>query len=271
MVFMNRRNSLRDQLIKKFFFSQAFFVIALFLLIASMIIFTRVMLGRIGDPLKKLTIAAGEIAVGETVLFTDTTDRDDELGLLSKAFEKMSRSIQEKEQHLSAQNEELIAQQDELQAQQGELEEALETMQSHELELKRRNDLINGIANSLDKKEVLMSIVKTMCEVIGADKGIIVILDRDRVHASFGVSKQGVEQFIDHLHSGSIERVKKTKKPYTIKRESIWKRRGIILLSLILMIFIYRFSLQQDSMDCVMIFSRFDKTFQDDEIKNMKI
>ena len=165
------------------------------------------MLGKMGNPLKKLTIAAGEIADGQTVLFTDTTNRKDELGLLSKAFEKMSRSIQEKEQDLSAQNEELLAQQDELQAQQSELEEALETMQSRGLDLKRRNDLINGIANSLDKNEVLTSIVKTMCRVIGADKGIIVLLGRDRVHASFGISDQGVNQFINHLYSGFNRKV----------------------------------------------------------------
>ena len=259
-------NRINDQLTKKYIFSQVILVIVLFILIASMAIFTRAMLGKMGNPLKKLTIAAGEIADGQTVLFTDTTNRDDELGLLSKAFEKMSRSIQEKEQDLSAQNEELLAQQDELQAQQSELEEALETMQSRGLDLKRRNDLINGIANSLDKNEVLTSIVKTMCRVIGADKGIIVLLGRDRVHASFGISDQGVNQFINHLHSGSIERVKETKKPYTIKRESFMEEKGYhtsISYSYDLYLPVLTAT---GSIDCVMMFSRFDKSFQDVEI-----
>ena len=259
-------NRINNQLTKKYIFSQVILVIVLFILIASMSIVTRAMLGKMGNPLKKLTIAAGEIADGQTVLFTDTTNRKDELGLLSKAFEKMSRSIQEKEQDLSAQNEELLAQQDELQAQQSELEEALETMQNRGLDLKRRNDLINGIANSLDKNEVLTSIVKTMCRVIGADKGIIVLLGRDRVHASFGISDQGVNQFINHLYSGLIERVKETKKPYTIKRESFIEEKGYhtsISYSYDLYLPVLTAA---DSIDCVMMFSRFDKSFQDVEI-----
>ncbi|WP_273124010.1 ATP-binding protein [Metabacillus sp. HB246100] len=201
-------------------YSQIAFAIALFLLIVGMVIFTRMMLVKIGKPLRKLTIAAREIAEGESVLFTDTTNRQDELGLLSIAFEKMTKSIQDKEQDLNAQNEELLAQQDELQAQQAELEEALETTQNRELDLKRRNDLVKGIANSLDKQEVLSSIVKTMCEVIDADKGIVVMLDKSLDHASFGISKIGKEQFLKHLQSGLIVRLQETKKPYSVQRES---------------------------------------------------
>ena len=91
-------NSIDDNTNKKVFLDQVIFVGVLCILIASMVIFTRVKLGKMGDPLKKLTMAAGEIAVGQNVLFADTSNRDDELGLLSRAFEKMSRSIQDKEQ-----------------------------------------------------------------------------------------------------------------------------------------------------------------------------
>ena len=56
------------------------------------------------------------------------TNRKDELGILSVAFQKMVRSIQDKEQDLMAHNEELIAQQEELRyeaQQQNELQTAL--------------------------------------------------------------------------------------------------------------------------------------------------
>jgi PAS domain S-box-containing protein len=85
---------------KKILISQLVFASILIILIGGMALLTRMMLGRIGRPLKNLTIAASEIADGQTIVFTDTTNRQDELGLLSKAFEKMSKSIQEKEQDL---------------------------------------------------------------------------------------------------------------------------------------------------------------------------
>lgn len=229
-------------------------------------VFTRVMLGRIGRPLKKLAIAAGEIADGETVLFTDTTNRQDELGLLSKAFEKMSRSIQEKEQDLSARNEELLAQQDELQAQQSELEEALEMMQSKELDLKRRNELVKGIANSLDENKVLASIVKTMSSVIGADKGIIVLLDQGKEHASFGVSEQGVKQFISYLHSGFMARIHETKKPYTVKRESIGAEKAYHTHTTYTYDLYLPVLAASGNIEAIMMFSRYDQSFHDAEI-----
>ncbi|OLS40976.1 ATP-binding protein [Bacillus sp. MRMR6] len=91
---------IQEEQTKKNFISQLVFAAILFVLIGGMALLTRITLGKIGRPLKNLTIAASKIADGQTVLFTDTTNRQDELGLLSKAFEKMSKSIQEKEQDL---------------------------------------------------------------------------------------------------------------------------------------------------------------------------
>jgi signal transduction histidine kinase/ActR/RegA family two-component response regulator len=258
--------TLQDQFPKKVFISQVVFVFSLFLLIVSMVIFTRIMLSKIRRPLNELTGAASEIADGQTVVFTDKTNRKDELGLLSKAFEKMSKSIQEKEQDLHAQNEELLAQQDELQAQQNELVEALEMMKKSELILNRRNELIRGIANSLDKKKVLSSIVETMCEVICADKGMIVLLNHGNEHASFGVSEQGVEQVINHLHSGLIVRLMETKQPYTVKRESLDAEKAYhtsISYSFDLYLPVLAGS---GNIEAIMMFTRFGQSFNDDEI-----
>ncbi|KFZ32375.1 hypothetical protein JS44_09690 [Anoxybacillus flavithermus] len=79
-----------------------------------------------------------------------------------------------------AHNEELMAQQDELEFQQAELEQALETMQAREQQLKRRNDFINGLSNSLDKQEVLNSIVMHMARVMEADRGMIVLMNDEK-------------------------------------------------------------------------------------------
>jgi PAS domain S-box-containing protein len=259
-------SSLQDELTKKIFYSQMIFFSSLMIILGGMVISIRIALRKIGGPLLKLTKAAGEIAIGRTVEFQDTTNREDELGLLSKAFEKMSRSIQEKEQNLSAQNGELILQQEILKGKQRELEDALNTTQSRELDLKKRNDLINGIANSLDKKEVLSSIVETMCGIIGADKGIIVMLNRESEHSSFGVSQQGIQQFLNHLDSDSMIKLKETRKPVFVKRESTTAERGFHTdLSYAYDLFLPVFA-PSGNIEALMLFSRFHQPYQEEEL-----
>lgn len=251
---------------KNIFMSEVIFGILLFLLIIAMITFTRKILVSIGKPLKNLTIAAGEIAEGNPILFSGSTKREDELGLLSVAFEKMTKSIQDKEQDLSAQNEELLAQQDELQAQQNELEEALETMQKRELDLKRRNDLVKGLANTLDKQKVLKSIVETMCEVIGADKGLIVLLSRGLPHSSFGVSEEGVRQFINHLDSGLMIRLEEKREPFIIKRKCDDEEKGFHTQPSYCYDIYMPVLSSSGLMEAVMVYSRIDQAFTDDEL-----
>ena len=130
---------------------------------------------KIGKPLADFTFSANEIAAGRDAVIKVDSNRKDELGTLSVAFQKMVKSIQDKEQDLVAHNEELIAQQDELQAQQQELQSTLEMLTENEQKLIRRNELINGISSSLDKEEVLQSIVESMCKVTRSDKGIITL------------------------------------------------------------------------------------------------
>ena len=60
----------------------------------------------------------------------------------------------------------------------------------NEQKLMRRNELINGISSSLDKEEVLQSIVESMCKITGSDKGIIT-LPYEESFASYGISKLG--------------------------------------------------------------------------------
>jgi len=138
----------------------------------------------------------------------------------------MVASLQEKEQDLLAQNEELIAQQDELHAQQLELQEALEIVKGNEVRLSSRNELINKIANSLDKQEVLESVVMNMCPIIGADKGIIAFIDED-AYASYGISTEGIKQFrANLLFSGIVERLQVDREPFIVKRDSSENEKG---------------------------------------------
>ena len=142
-------------------------ILFLILLLCSI----RMIFKRIGKPLADFTFSANEIAAGRDAVIQVDLNRKDELGTLSVAFQRMVESIQDKEQDLLAQNEELIAQQEELQAQQEELQSTLVVLTENEQKLMRRNELINGISSSLDKEEVLQSIVKSMCKVTGSDQG----------------------------------------------------------------------------------------------------
>ncbi len=112
---------------------------------------------------------------------------------------------------------ELVAQQEELLAQQNELQTALSTVTSNEQKLMRRNELINSISASLDKKEFLKSIIENMCKITESDKGMISLLYEESF-ASYGISNFGIEQFRNNMDNGLIHRLTNEKKPFTVKR-----------------------------------------------------
>ena len=55
---------------------------------------------KIGKPLADFTYSANEIAAGRDAVIQVDSNRKDELGTLSVAFQKMVKSIQDKEQDL---------------------------------------------------------------------------------------------------------------------------------------------------------------------------
>ncbi len=186
---------------------------------------TRKTAREIGGPLATLSERAERFARGEFVEWEELR-REDEIGQLSQSFAYMMTQIQAKEEELMAQNEELIAQQDELQAQQEELQaqqeelqSALRKMEGNERYLQRRNRLVQALANTLNKQELLESIVKHTVLVTGADKGIIVLFDSDRSYASFGVATEDASRFSREMDKGIAVRVLETKQPYVLKRE----------------------------------------------------
>lgn len=200
-------------------------VITFFILVCiiSLIVIRRLM-NRIGKPLANFTDAANEIASGKEATIIIDENRKDELGVLSVAFKKMMSSIQDKEQNLVAHNEELIAQQDELQAQQEELiaqqlelQEALDILKDNDQRLMRWNRLVSCISTSLNKTEVLQSIIENMCKITKSDKGILSSFQSD-AYSSFGISEFGVKQFRDHIDNGFIQRLQNDMKPITVKR-----------------------------------------------------
>lgn len=179
----------------------------------------------VGTPLNQLSSTTDQIARGEQVEMQGL-NRPDEIGHLSRSFQYMMVQIQAKEEELLAQNEELQAQQDELQMQQEELQEALAKTEENERYLEKRNKLIMSLANTLNNKELLSSIIRNMVEVTHSDKGLIVLLNQARDHAGFGVTEQGVSQFLDQLEQGMLVRILGTKQPYEVTRQQTISEKG---------------------------------------------
>lgn len=240
---------------------QIAFVVFVLVFLIVLLRITRLMFSEIAKPLAGFAAAANEIAYGRDAVIEVDKDRNDELGVLSVAFNRMIEGIQENEQNLLAQNEELVAQQDELHAQQLELQEALEFVKNNEQKLSSRNELINKLANSLDKQEVLESAVLNMCPIIGAEKGIIAFIDEPS-YASYGISPGGVKQFRGNLlFSGVIDRLQVERKPFAMKRQCAEDEKGYhseYLFSYDLYIPIF---LSGKKLIAIMAFTRYDSPF----------
>ncbi|MGG1660816.1 ATP-binding protein [Brevibacillus sp. NRS-1366] len=181
----------------------------------------------IGNPLVRLAAMADRFAKGQTAELPDL-NRLDEIGQLTRSLDFLMKQIQAKEEMLMAQNEELLAQQDELMVQQEDLQEALVKMADNERYLEKRNRLVQSLSNTLDKRELLSSIIRNTTEVMDADKGVIVLLQAAPDVSSFGVSSSGMAQLLRGLEEGPLVRIQETKLPFVLTRESTEGERGLM-------------------------------------------
>lgn len=251
----------KEELLQWFrFIFVAFLILLLFTLIRSR-------LKTIGGPLWELALASETIATGREVEFLKYDNRDDEIGMLSRSFEKMIKSIQENEQNLLAQNEELIAQQDELHMQKEELENAVHIIQTNESSLQRRNELLHSLSNSLNKQTVLDGVVENICRIMNADRGIIVLMDSPDDHAVFGLAEAEKNQFIHHLHSGMVTRLIEKKRAYSLKRNCTPLEKGYHTEELFCYDLYVPVLSSTDQVAAVMMFSRYSNPYSKDEIK----
>nr|WP_246439234.1 ATP-binding protein [Bacillus benzoevorans] len=221
----------------------------------------------IGQPLQELALASEEISAGREVDIPKYDGREDEVSLLSRSFEKMIKSIQENEQNLLAQNEELMAQQDELQMQKEELEHAVDIIQTNEANLKRRNELMHSLSNSLNKQIVLEGVVENICHIMNADRGIIALMDSTNAYAAFGLADKEEVQFMRNLHSGMIDRLIEKKRAYSIKRNCTPLEKGYHTEELYCYDLYIPVLSSTGQVAAVMMFSRYANPYSKDEIK----
>ncbi|ASJ55840.1 histidine kinase [Brevibacillus formosus] len=242
------------------------FIVYVLMVLVIMVIVTIQTTRDIGRPLVRLSEDAEKFANGGTPLMQDL-NRIDEIGRLSRSLDYLIRQIQAKEEVLMAQNEELQAQQDELMMQQEELQEALGKMEENERYLEKKNRFILSLSNTLDKSELLSSIIRNITEVMDADKGVIVMLNTDRDAASFGVSQNGLEQLRKGLDDGPFVRIRETGLPYVLMRESTDAERGYTEeVSQTFELYLPVFDAQQTIVACI-ILSRISRKFTNQELR----
>ncbi|KAF0994893.1 histidine kinase dimerization/phospho-acceptor domain-containing protein [Geobacillus sp. TFV-3] len=98
-----------------------------------------------------------------------------------------------------------------------------------------------------------------------AERGIIVVADEERAHASFGLSPMSVHRFLQQLYNGLEHRLLETKQAFTIRRELPGVERGCHYEPL------YSYDLfvpvlsPSDDVEAVIVLSRFGAAFTDDE------
>ncbi|WP_223700480.1 ATP-binding protein [Sutcliffiella deserti] len=247
--------------------SQWLFVSYLLFILLVLFYMTVTMFKKVGKPLNELAVTAQKIASGKLVSLPEWNNREDEIGTLSSSFSQMVRSLQANEEEVVAQNEELLAQQDELQAQQDELQNNLTVMEERKNELEARNKFILDLTDTLDKQELLVSVVINMGNVFQANRGVIVLLDHSKLHASFGLTDKAVAQFKSHLANGFVQRARETTQSYSIKRictpeEKLYHENDMYAYDLVAPIF----STNNEMIAC-MFFSRYNADFTSSDIE----
>nr|WP_233167325.1 ATP-binding protein [Paenibacillus roseus] len=208
-----------DKLLRDLSFQGILFIIYICLVLLLSLYISRRVAIDIGQPLGQLAQQAGRFGRGD-IIHLENLDREDEIGDLARSFNSMMVQIQAKEEELLAQNEELIAQQDELQAQQEELQQVVETLEENEVYLTNRNAFIQALANTLDKKELLDSIIQNLVRFSDYDKGILVLLDATRDYAASGVSVAAAARFIESLEDSMAVRAIEMLAPYKHVRDA---------------------------------------------------
>ncbi|WP_162462907.1 ATP-binding protein [Paenibacillus psychroresistens] len=123
------------------------------------------------------------------------------------------------EEELHYQNEELQAQQAELEAQQEDLLFTLTKLEESESYLKKRNMLAITLVNTLDKKDLYQSIMDSLIDLFGAQRGIIIILDKLQEFAAFGYSEQEAVALKLSMSQIILPRLNEQKLPFTVKNE----------------------------------------------------
>lgn len=196
------------------------------ILIAVVVAWLAIRMAReIGRPLQTLAITSQQHEDGRLMKLS-YGDRLDEIGYLTRSLQGMMRRIHETEKNLIEQNEEVVAQQEELISQQDELNVTLLKMKQNEAILQAQNALNAALVNTLDRDELLKSIIQNVQIIQHADKGAIVLLEEGCPHASVGIKPEAMKTFIETLEEGMYDRLAVEGRAFVVTREALKPEKG---------------------------------------------
>ncbi|WP_159430977.1 ATP-binding protein [Bacillus massilinigeriensis] len=241
----------------------------IFFMLVSLLTLERIirhMLTEIGKPLSELAKASNETAMGREAVLHLEIGREDEIGVLSSAFQRMLLSIQEKENELVSHNEELLAQGEELQKQQIQLESALESLEERQRSLNGRNELIHQISDTLEEQKVLENAVNFMAKAIGADCGLISLVEKD-LHANYAVPEDAVRPYLKQIkQSEFVARLQKEQHAFIVSRKPGLSVKGMHQGSFFLHHVYVPVFLTEGSLYAIMLFCRYCSSFEQKDL-----
>ncbi|WP_078555078.1 ATP-binding protein [Bacillus alkalicellulosilyticus] len=217
--------TVNNSFIKKLSQLALIFFIYIIVILVSIGFAIRKIVRDIGKPLGKFTETAQKVSSGEQFEFFET-NRNDEIGVLSRSFETMVRTVQMKEEELTAQNEELTAQQEELTAQQEQLMALLEDSENSKRKLELYNDMISTLSTTLNQKELLEKVVTAMTALFHTDKAMLVLLNDHSDYKAIGISEENAKNVLSTLKDGVQIRLEQTKKIHVSSRISTSAEQG---------------------------------------------
>ncbi|WP_053216281.1 ATP-binding protein [Guptibacillus hwajinpoensis] len=209
--------STEEELIERLSNIQFLFVVFVIFLLLIATIIAGIMARRIGKPLQELAVASSQVSSGESVEMPHVR-REDELGELARAFNLMVSNIQQNERALITTNEALVKQSEELKGSKSELEQNVQEMNVQKLVLEHRNELNRSLASTLNKNELLQSIITNMIYILNSDKGLVVMMNQGRDYASLGIRQDKVHEWIDSMMDGPVVKVIDQKKHHIVRR-----------------------------------------------------
>ncbi|MBZ5199894.1 response regulator [Planomicrobium chinense] len=199
---------------ENFAFVLTLLFVLLFLVIALIILRA---LNDIVKPLEGMRESIEGFVGGREVAYKPL-DRSDELGVLSKTFHNMIRTIQENQEELTSQNQALLLNKGELQAKQTELEESLEETEKAKDRLIRYNDLNHILSFTLDKQKLADATLRYFKDTYEIDSGVL-WLPKTGEFALEGFTEDMFLQFRDERTPYLTERLK-GRESFVMQREA---------------------------------------------------
>lgn len=172
-------------------------------------------------PIEKMTLAIENYQDGDDFDFK-LPNRNDEISALSNSFERLITTVQYKNETVTAQNEELLMQQDSLYKNQTTMENALSEARFAKIRLERYNGLNHQLSFTLDKNELVETVLAYFDELYSVDIGVLWLPESDE-HALKGYSEELFTTFKEEQMDYILLRLEK--EPYfLLKRESSYEK-----------------------------------------------